>query len=104
MQDDDDDDDGDDGDGDKDVDMDGGTDGWKKEYLQWWFDFLDERGGKGITKDTWIMVCNYFQHQLTFIVLRLRITFIYSWHSIIKFFAFIRSIDANFSNYNADGV
>ena len=43
----------------KDVDMDECTDGWKQEYLQWWFDFLNERGGKGITKDTWIMVCLY---------------------------------------------
>jgi len=63
--------------GNKDVDMDDDddecTDGWKQEYLQWWFDFLNERGGKGITKDTWIM-----------------------------FFAFIRSINAQFSNYSAD--
>jgi len=63
----------DDKDGNKDVDMDECPDGWKQEYLQWWFDFLNERGGKGITKDTWIM-----------------------------FFVFIRSIDAEFSNYSAD--
>ncbi|KAF8816905.1 hypothetical protein BYT27DRAFT_7205278 [Phlegmacium glaucopus] len=57
--------DDDDGD-DDDVDMDegiatkaGSADGWKEEYLQWWFDFLNERGGKGITKDTWIMVCKF---------------------------------------------
>lgn len=55
--------DGDGGDDTDDVDMDkgsvtkaGGADGWKEEYLQWWFDFLNERGGKGVTKDTWIMV------------------------------------------------
>ena len=45
----------DDGD-DEDVNMDEGENGWKEEYLQWWFDFLNERGGKGVTKDTWIMV------------------------------------------------
>ena len=92
---------------DGDVDMDegagtkgGGAGGWKEEYLQWWFDFLNERGGKGVTKDTWVMVCTF----LMFIILRLRVTSAYSWYSITKFFAFIRSIDANFSNYNADGA
>jgi len=57
----------------EDVKMDEGVEGWKEGYLQWWFDFLNERGGKGVTKDTWIM-----------------------------FFAFIRSIDAKFSKYNAN--
>jgi len=67
-------------DDDEDEDMDVGettgvpsADGWKEEYLQWWFDFLNEKGGKGVTKDTWVM-----------------------------FYAFIRLIDANFSNYNAN--
>ena len=30
--------------------------GWKDEYTQWWFDFLGEKGGKGVSKDTWAMV------------------------------------------------
>ena len=30
--------------------------GWKDEYTQWWFEFLNEKGGKGISKDTWAMV------------------------------------------------
>ena len=51
-------------DSDEDVDMDEGEEGWKEEgwkeeYLQWWFDFLNGRGGKGVTKDTWIMVCTF---------------------------------------------
>lgn len=53
-------------DGDDDTDMDkaartkaGVVDGWKKEYLQWWFDFLNERGDKGVTKDSWNMVCTF---------------------------------------------
>lgn len=49
----------DDGASDEDVDMDEGGEGWKEEYLQWWFEFLDGRGGKGVTKDTWIMVCTF---------------------------------------------
>lgn len=32
--------------------------GFKSEYLQWWFDFLNEKGGKGVSKDTWNMVCH----------------------------------------------
>lgn len=30
--------------------------GWKEEYTQWWFDYLNENGVKGISKDTWVMV------------------------------------------------
>lgn len=30
--------------------------GWKPEYNQWWFEFLDEKGGKGVSRDTWNMV------------------------------------------------
>lgn len=58
----------DDDEDDDDIDMDkdaktkaGGVDGWKKEYLQWWFDFLTERGDKGVTKDTWNMVCTFLK-------------------------------------------
>ncbi len=31
--------------------------GWPEEYTQWWFDFLTQKGGKGVSKDTWVMVC-----------------------------------------------
>jgi DCN1-like protein 1/2 len=30
--------------------------GWNEKLTKLWFDFLDERGGKGISKDTWSMV------------------------------------------------
>lgn len=30
--------------------------GWKPEYTDWWFEFLREKGGKGVSKDTWQMV------------------------------------------------
>ena len=43
-------------DNDNDDDM-GAEEGWKDEYVQWWFNFLNEKGGKGISKDTWVMVC-----------------------------------------------
>ena len=77
-----------DDDEDEDEDMDVGettgassADGWKEEYLQWWFDFLNEKGGKGVTKDTWVMVCTL---QLAFIILHLRVTSTYSFHFITK--------------------
>lgn len=30
--------------------------GWRPEYIEWWFDFLNQKGGKSVSKDTWIMV------------------------------------------------
>lgn len=30
--------------------------GWRDEYTQWWFDFLQEKGAKGVSKDVWAMV------------------------------------------------
>jgi DCN1-like protein 1/2 len=42
-------------DDDEDDDM-GEEEGWQDEHVQWWFDFLAEKGGKGISKDTWTMV------------------------------------------------
>lgn len=49
--------------------------GFKPEYVQWWFDFLNEKGGKGISKDTWNM-----------------------------FLEFVRTIDSGFTNYSMDGA
>ncbi|KAJ7493495.1 Cullin binding-domain-containing protein [Mycena latifolia] len=53
--------------------MDGG--GWREEHVQWWFEFLGERGGKGVSKDTWVM-----------------------------FLDFARTIDAQFKTYDAEGA
>lgn len=44
-------------DGEEDVRMD--EEGWQNEYIQWWFDFLNQKGGKGVSKDTWVMVRLY---------------------------------------------
>jgi DCN1-like protein 1/2 len=35
---------------------DDGHEGWREEYNGWWFEFLDEKAVKGISKDAWIMV------------------------------------------------
>ncbi|KAH9837744.1 Cullin binding-domain-containing protein, partial [Rhodofomes roseus] len=59
---------------DDDVDM-TGEEGWKEEHTQWWLDFLNERGGKGISKDTWQM-----------------------------FLEFVRSIDSKFEKYDAEAA
>lgn len=33
-----------------------GNQGWKEENNEWWFEFLDEKAVKGISKDAWTMV------------------------------------------------
>jgi DCN1-like protein 1/2 len=44
-------------DGDGDETMDGEEDaGWQPEYMNSWFKFLEEKGSKGVSKDTWAMV------------------------------------------------
>ncbi|PBK85653.1 hypothetical protein ARMGADRAFT_1036103 [Armillaria gallica] len=57
-----------------DVDMDATSEeGWKDQYTQWWFEYLEAKGGKGVSKDTWSM-----------------------------FLDFVRSIDAKFEKYDAE--
>ncbi|KAA1474110.1 DUF298-domain-containing protein [Dentipellis sp. KUC8613] len=46
-------------DDDGDDSMQGEEEGWKEEYTQWWFDFLNEKGGKGVSKDTWLMFLDF---------------------------------------------
>ncbi|GAW06761.1 defective in Cullin neddylation protein 1 [Lentinula edodes] len=60
-------------DSDDDVDM-NGAEGWRPEYTDWWFEFLNEKGGKGVSKDTWSM-----------------------------FLDFMRSIDTKFEKYDMEG-
>jgi hypothetical protein len=50
-----------DDDGDQNMDV-GDEAGWNDELTQWWFDFLTEKGGKGVSKDTWSMVRNFRLH------------------------------------------
>ncbi|KAF5376734.1 hypothetical protein D9615_007893 [Tricholomella constricta] len=64
----------------KDVSEDGDVsmedeEGWKPEYVQWWFDFLNEKGGKGVSKDTWAM-----------------------------FYDFVRTINSKFTNYDMEAA
>jgi DCN1-like protein 1/2 len=33
--------------------------GWSEKHTQWWFEFLGEKAGKGISRDTWNMVRNF---------------------------------------------
>ncbi|KAF8339263.1 Cullin binding-domain-containing protein [Amanita rubescens] len=58
---------------DEDVDMVGA--GWQDHYTQWWFDFLNEKGARGVSRDTWVM-----------------------------FLEFIRATDANFENYDMEAA
>lgn len=46
----------------EDIDMDGeGSSGWTDEHTQWWFQFLTEKGGKGVSKDTWMMLFDFIR-------------------------------------------
>ncbi|KAI0032114.1 defective in Cullin neddylation protein 1 [Vararia minispora EC-137] len=53
----------------------GVEEGWQNEYTDWWFEFLNARGSKGVSKDTWSM-----------------------------FLEFIRSIDRGFANYDEEAA
>ena len=33
--------------------------GWQEEYLTWWFEHLQEKKVKGISKDVWHMVSTF---------------------------------------------
>jgi len=33
--------------------------GWKPIFTDWWFEFLTEKGGKGVSKDTWTMFLDF---------------------------------------------
>ncbi|KAF8503170.1 defective in Cullin neddylation protein 1 [Gautieria morchelliformis] len=33
--------------------------GWSDKHTEWWSDFLDEKGGKGISRDTWTMFIDF---------------------------------------------
>ncbi|TFY80366.1 hypothetical protein EWM64_g3645 [Hericium alpestre] len=46
---------------DGDDSMQGDEEGWKEEYTQWWFEFLNEKGGKGVSKDTWLMFLDFMR-------------------------------------------
>jgi len=69
--------DSEDEDEDGDVDMDNNIRerGWKEEYNDWWFEFLNVKGGRGVSKDTWTM-----------------------------FLEFIRTIDSKFEKYDVEAA
>ncbi|KAF7320495.1 Defective in cullin neddylation protein [Mycena chlorophos] len=61
--------------GDTVMDSPAAGEGWRPEYNDWWIEFMNEKGGKGVSKDTWVM-----------------------------FLDFIRTTDARFSNYDIDAA
>lgn len=71
----------------------GGGSGWKPEYNQWWFEFLDAKGGKGVSRDTWNMV---YRVCVPAMILAYTLPF-------QQFIDFIRVIDVDFSNHDEEG-
>ncbi|GJJ14044.1 hypothetical protein Clacol_008301 [Clathrus columnatus] len=43
----------------EDENMAQGGPGWSDQHTQLWFDFLNEKGGKGVSKDTWNMFVSF---------------------------------------------
>ncbi|KAK7688773.1 hypothetical protein QCA50_008312 [Cerrena zonata] len=35
--------------------------GWNPEYTKWWLEFLGQKGGKGISRDTWQMFLDFMR-------------------------------------------
>lgn len=35
--------------------------GWGKKHTEWWFEFLREKGSKGVSKDTWNMLAEFIR-------------------------------------------
>ena len=66
--------------------------GWKPEFTDWWFEFLGAKGGKGVSKDTWTMVCSTFSS----------ISFLSSRGTPLcsQFLDFVRTIDSGFQNHD----
>lgn len=78
---------------DDDIDM-GKEEGWADEYVQWWFEFLNEKGCKGVSKDTWMMVSRVLIRWLS-------VTFLIT--SNTQFLEFVRTIDSRFECYDMEG-
>ena len=70
--------------------------GWRPEFTHWWFEFLNTKGGKGVSKDTWTMVgsltlCRFSPILPQDTPLRL------------QFLDFVRTIDSKFLNHDYEG-
>ena len=82
-----------------DVLMSDHEEGWRDEYTDWWFDFLNQKGMKGVSKDVWQMVRDSPSgggSRPSFAdcaVLR-----------EIQFLEFVRTIDSKFANYDMEGM
>lgn len=66
--------------------------GWKPAYNDLWFEYMTEKGGKGVSKDTWMMVCPF------------SLLLWGSTHRFVQFFDFVRTIDEKFEKYDPDGT
>lgn len=74
----------------EDIDMTGG--GWEDRYTQWWFDYLAQKGVKGVSRDTWVMVRPPFPLKQSTIDVY-----------VLQFLEFIRASDSKFENYDMEG-
>ena len=68
--------------------------GWSDKHTQWWFEFLESSGVKGVSKDVWQMVS----------VARVCVCVGVVVLICEQFLEFVRTIDARFEKYDPEGA
>ena len=68
--------------------------GWSDKHTQWWFEFLESSGVKGVSKDVWQMVS----------VARVCVCVGVVVLICEQFLEFVRTIDAKFEKYDVEGA
>ena len=68
--------------------------GWSHKHTQWWFEFLESSGVKGVSKDVWQMV------SVARVCVRVGVVVLICE----QFLEFVRTIDAKFEKYDVEGA
>lgn len=78
------------------IDSGDGNSGWESKYNDWWFEYLNEKGGKGISKDTW--------HMVRISVVDDGSELAHKHFAISQFVDFVRQIDSKFEKHDLEGL
>jgi DCN1-like protein 1/2 len=70
--------------------------GWCARYTELWFEFLEQKGGRGVSKDTWTMVRGAVLCCLRGVECAERIH--------VQFLEFARTVERGFANYDEEGA
>ena len=75
-----------------DVLMSDHEEGWRDEYTDWWFDCLNQKGMKGVSKDVWQRGCTSSATTLGTLTNM----------GVCQFLEFVRTIDAKFEKHDLE--